>query len=192
MRILLKDVAKWAVGGVRPPVALLSILLSGCALSGTQASSQGGWDKQTVGWIESAQILGVEAETEAKLDTGATTTSINAEILDQPENTTEAGGMIRFRFVDTDGTSQVFERPVTRWVRIKDGDGGFFRRPVVQMQVCIAGRWIEEEANLADRDQFDYAVLIGRNMLSKGALVINSDETRTAPTNCPEREGNNG
>nr|WP_232224186.1 RimK/LysX family protein [Mastigocladopsis repens] len=35
------------------------------------------------------------------------------------------------------------------------------------MKFCIAGRWIEEEVNLAERDNFNYPVLIGRNMLKR-------------------------
>lgn len=157
--------------------------LSGCSLAQTQASSTA--QKQTVGWIETGQIA--DSTTEFKLDTGAKTTSINAKILDAPEAGTEAGGMIKFEFIDTDGNAQVFERPVVEWVRIKDGEGGFFRRPVVTMQLCVAGQWVEEKVNLADRDQFDYAVLIGRNMLEAGGLVVDASAKNVVEADCPEQ-----
>lgn len=170
-------------------VVVLGVCLSGCQLSNSQASNElSSPPSQTVGWIEKTRISGLDSDTEAKLDTGATKTSINAEILEKPEDTSESGGMIRFRFSDKDGASKVYELPIVEWVRIKDGDGGFFRRPVVTMQICIAGRWIEGKVNLADRKQFDYSVLIGRNMLKKGALIIDSAETNTTPSNCPEQE----
>ncbi|MFE4107366.1 putative ATP-dependent zinc protease [Almyronema epifaneia] len=91
-------------------------------------------------------------------------------MLEQPNEDTESGGMIQCRFVDTEGHSKVFECPVNRWVRIKEGEGGFFRVPVVTMKFCVARRWIEAEVNPGDRQQFNYSVLIGRNRLKKGNL----------------------
>ncbi|MGB3691520.1 MAG: RimK/LysX family protein [Spirulinaceae cyanobacterium] len=169
-------------------IAVSLLFTSGCSSQETKASNESFQEAKRVGWIENAQILGVEGQTKVKLDTGAKTTSINAEILEKPENESESGGMIKFRFVDGE-TSAIFERPVIRWVKIKDGEGGFFRRPVVSMKLCIAGRWVEEEVNLAERDQFTYPVLIGRNMLEKGALVIDSAETFTAKPECSQGEG---
>ncbi len=93
--------------------------------------------------------------------------------------------MVKFRYTNTEGVTKVFERPVERWVRIK-GEG---RRAVVRMKFCIAGRWIEEEANLADRDDFNYSILVGRNMLKKGKLAVNSAESFTAKANCKAEEG---
>ena len=161
---------------------------AGCRSQQTQASDGSQQPLKTVGWIEKGQIVGLEKPLEFKLDTGATTTSINAEILSKPDNETEAGGMIKFRFIDGEDTSTVFERPITRWVKIKDGEGGHFRRPVVEMKLCIAGRWVEEEVNLADRDQFNYSVLIGRNMLKKGNLAIDSNKKFTEKSECKGQE----
>jgi len=160
---------------------------AGCSLPQTQASSLSE-QPRTVGWVEKAIILGVETEVDAKLDTGADTTSINAEILEEPDEDTESGGMIKFRFVGEDGKEAIFERPIVRWVRIKARDGGSFRRPVVQMKFCVAGRWVEEEVNLADRDEFNYSVLVGRNMLGKAKLAVDSSQTFTAEPACPKEE----
>ncbi len=187
MRILYQKKTYSVTAQMLSGIAISLLFTSGCSPQETKASNQSFQEVKTVGWIENTQILGVEAQTQVKLDTGAKTTSINAEILDKPENESESGGMIKFRFVDGE-TSSVFERPVVRWVKIKDGDGGFFRRPVVKMKFCIAGRWVEEEVNLADRKQFTYPVLIGRNMLEKGGLVIDSAATFTAEPKCSQGE----
>ena len=66
-----------------------------------------------------------------------------------------------------------------RWVKIESRTKDYIRRPVVRMKLCIAGRWIEEEVNLSDRDEFNYSVLIGRNMLKKAKLAIDSAKTFT-------------
>ena len=165
-------------------VLFISIFASGCSIQQTQGVSLNQVDSKTVGWIENGKISGIDEDIKFKLDTGAKTTSINAEILEKPDNESESGGMIKFRYTNTDGVSKVFERPVERWVEIK-GEG---RRPVVKMEFCVASRLIEEEANLADRDDFNYSVLIGRNMLKKGKLAVSSAESFTAKPNCQAEE----
>jgi len=171
-------------------VVLLVSLLSatGCSLQKTQAVGLPDPTSQTIGWVEKARITGVEEEIKAKLDTGATTTSINAEILEKPDKDSESGGMIKFRFTNGEGVKEVFELPIVRWARIESRKGDYLRRPVVRMKLCIAGQWIEEEVNLAERDDFNYPVLIGRNMLSKGKLVVDSSQTFTTDLSCPKEE----
>lgn len=161
---------------------------AGCSLQKTQAVASLEQQAQTVGWVEKAKLSGVEKEINAKLDTGATTTSINAEILEEPDEESESGGMVKFRFTNGEGTKEVFERPIVRWVRIKSREGRDIRRPVVRMKLCIAGRQIEEEVNLADREDFNYPVLVGRNMLKQAGLVVDSSKTFTADPSCPAEE----
>lgn len=166
-------------------VLFISLLSGGCSIQQTQGVSLNEADTKTVGWIENGKISGIDKDIKFKLDTGAKTSSINAEILEKPDSESESGGMIKFRYTNTDGVAKIFERPVERWVKIK-GKG---RRPVVKMQFCVAGRLIEEETNLADRDDFNYSVLIGRNMLEKGKLAVNSAESFTTKPNCQAGEG---
>lgn len=182
--------AQYTPSTVKEIFAILCISMlagTGCSLPQTQASDLVE-QPQTAGWVEKARIQGVDSEVDAKLDTGAETTSINAEILEEPDEDTESGGMIKFRFVGEDGNEAIFERPIVRWVRIKARDGGSFRRPVVQMKFCVAGRWVEEEVNLADRDEFNYPVLVGRNMLGKAQIAVDSSQTYMTEAACPEEE----
>jgi hypothetical protein len=167
-------------------ISLLSV--AGCSLPKIQATGVEAEEPQTIGWVEYGKIAGIEEEVKLKLDTGATTSSINAEILEQPDEETESGGMIKFRFTNGEGVSKTFELPVTRWVRIESRTQDYIRRPVVRMKMCVAGRWVEEEVNLADRDDFNYSVLIGRNMLSKAKLAIDSSRTFTKDPSCPTEE----
>lgn len=167
------------------PVLFISLLFgAGCSIQQTQGVSLNSADMKTVGWIENGTISGIDKDIKFKLDTGAKTSSINAEILEKPDDESESGGMIKFRYTNTEGVTKVFERPVERWVRIK----GESRRAVVKMKFCVAGRWIEEEVNLADRDDYNYSVLIGRNMLKKGKFAVNSAESFTAKPNCQSGE----
>ncbi|WP_199197571.1 RimK/LysX family protein [Chroococcidiopsis sp. CCALA 051] len=161
---------------------------TGCSIQQSQAVNSSSQQTQIVGWVENGKIAGVDKEVKVKLDTGAKTTSINAEILEKPDKETESGGTIRFRFLDGEGNKEVFERPIVRWVEIKSREGSDIRRPVVRMRFCLAGRWIEEEVNLADRDDFNYPVLIGRNMLKQGKLAVDSSQTFTTEPSCPKQE----
>lgn len=171
-------------------VVIFIALLSGggCSSQKTQAVASSEQQTKTVGWIEKARIAGVDREIKAKLDTGATTTSINAEILEKPDEDSESGGMIKFRFTNGEGVKQDFELPIVRWVRIESRKADYIKRPVVRMKLCVAGQWIEEEVNLAERDDFNYPVLIGRNMLKKGNLAVDSSKTFTADPSCPTEE----
>ncbi|MEO0646450.1 MAG: RimK/LysX family protein [Cyanobacteria bacterium J06650_10] len=138
---------------------------------------------QMVGWAENIRITGVESRLGAKFDTGATTTSLNAEILEKPSEDVESGGIVKFNFVDADGNKTLFERPLERWVKIVGDD----KRPVVKMNLCLAGEWIEGEANLSDREELDYAILVGRNMLKKGQLAVSSADSFTLSDNVQQR-----
>ncbi|MBW4624728.1 MAG: RimK/LysX family protein [Brasilonema octagenarum HA4186-MV1] len=57
--------------------------VTGCTSQKTQATDGVEYKTQVVGWVEKARIPGVAQEIKVKLDTGAKTTSINAEILDK-------------------------------------------------------------------------------------------------------------
>jgi len=54
----------------------------------------------------------------------------------------------------------------------------------VEMELCIAGLYVAGEVNLSDRDQFNYPVLIGRNMLNSGNILVDSRETYTYRSRC--------
>ena len=96
---------------------------------------------------------------------------------------------ITFAIKTNDGLTKPIRKKISRWVRIKKKTGGHIRRPTVMMQFWIAGQLIEEEVNLSDRDDFIYDVLIGRNMLKKGNLVVDSAQTFTAKPKSSEAKG---
>ena len=156
---------------------LLLVLFTFLAVVGVRGALAGDDSAvaQTVGWAENIRMTGVGSSLDAKFDTGATTTSLNAEILEKPGDDVESGGIVKFNFVDAEGNKTLFERPLERWVKIVGDD----RRPVVKMNLCLAGKWIEGEANLSNREDLDYAILVGRNMLKKGRLAVSSADAFT-------------
>lgn len=142
-----------------------------------------------VGWVERIHLDDINASFPAKLDTGAKTSSIDAEIMKLIEpKVKEYGkhGYAIFSVKDDNGKPYILKRKIKRWVRIKKKalTAGFVRRPVVLMSFCIGDKLVEEEVNLADRGNFIYPVLVGRNMLAKTGLSVNARDTYTTKPAC--------
>ncbi|MEL7451903.1 MAG: RimK/LysX family protein [Pseudomonadota bacterium] len=164
-----------------------------------------------LGWLEHATITSVGIRMDAKLDTGAKTSAIHAEILSRDslaetdeielraendddeemldfdpdqdiENQTTR--VVLFRVSNEEGEERILEREVIRTVRIKRRGGGVERRPVVELDLCIAGIPVEGEVSLADRTTFNYPLLIGRDMLDDGDIAVNPDSDYTAAAKC--------
>jgi hypothetical protein len=137
--------------------------------------------KPVVGYVEYVDVLGIRERAKAKLDSGAKTSSVNAEIIKRFER--DEKKYVVFRVVLDEDHEQVLEHEILREAKIKAKDGGLIERPVVELELCIAGRHVKGEVNLSERDHFIYPILIGRNMLA-GNFVIDSAKTFTNKTRC--------
>lgn len=148
--------------------------------------------KSVVGYVEGVLLQDVGLRVKAKMDTGAATSSIDAEIIDiSKSNKTKKyrrGEKVVFTVLGNEKTlKKTFEREIIRYVRIKKKGGGFIRRPVIEMTFCVGGRVITEEVNLANRENFIYPVLIGRNMMTHANLVVDPSRAfLTKPTCKPQ------
>lgn len=148
---------------------------------------------RVLGWVENIRIEEVDLNLKAKLDTGATTSSIDAEVLDIKKTGErkkgDTGETIVFSMTDDDGVKKrVFERKVVRYVRIKKkGGAGYIRRPVVEMTFCLGGRLTKEEVNLANRENFIYPVLVGRNMLQHAEILVDASRTFVSRPVCGKK-----
>lgn len=145
-------------------------------------------EKHVLGWLEHVRIADLDIELDAKLDTGATTSSIHAEILSKPSRKNfddeDESRTIVFKVINEDGDERTIETEVVRWAAIKTKKAGVIHRPVVELEFCLGGRLIEDEVTLADRAHFNYETLIGRNMLKKAAIVVDSSEIYTKKARC--------
>lgn len=162
---------------MRPLLSLFAFLVLPLASYGQEEK------RIVVGYVEKVGLPALDLEMKAKLDTGATTSSINATIVEEPDAKQKGKAQyVVFAVKTEDGESKQLRREVTRWVKIKKKGSGFIRRPTITMVFNIAGQEVEEEVNLSDRDSFNYNLLIGRNMLKKGKLVVDPSLTFTAKT----------
>jgi hypothetical protein len=189
--------------------------------------AQAAEDTHIRGWLEHARVMPDRLLMTAKLDSGARTTSIHAEILFKNSNVVAAPSSsdedesedrmveelgaqpdddppgdeisdiqdavvselmpetITFKLTSKGGKEIVLTEKVVRWVSIRRRGGGSIVRPVVMLDLCIAGRVVRGEVNLADRSGFNYPLLIGRNMLKKAAISIDAREIFAEKRACP-------
>ncbi len=141
--------------------------------------------KMIGGWVEKVVMLPSGVRVSAKLDTGARTSSIHAEEIERFEKAGER--WVRFTLVLEDENDEVhripMETPIHRRVRIKQHDEAPEARPVVELELCMAGQLRRVQFSLVDRSAFLYPVLLGRRFLA-GSFVVDPDETFLTRADC--------
>ena len=129
--------------------------------------------KRTVGRIEKVDFPDlVLSGIEAKIDTGAYTSSIHCEsvkaiIKDGQEYVT-------FTLLDAHHPlfhKKKFTLPLKAEKLIKNSFGQAESRYVIQTKVVLFEEIFDIELSLADRSQMDYPVLLGRKLLKKRFIV---------------------
>jgi hypothetical protein len=160
------------------------LLFAACLL--VSVSSEAREQRIIVGWVEKVTVNDVGVTYKGKLDTGAQTSSIRADIIkiEKKNRKKKKKGRVLFSIEGEEKKKKTLEREIVRWVRIKKKEGGFLRRPVVMMDLCVAGVLIKSEVNLASREDFIYPLLIGRNSLSRGNIAVDPGKTFTSGAGC--------
>lgn len=163
-------------------MALISTALSLSARADSNTTA-----KPVLGWLEFVRVADVDLKLDAKLDTGAKTSSIHAEIIDAPNRedfVSDEEQSILFRLINEKGESRDVKAPIARWAAIKTKKGGVLHRPVVDMTFCLGGNLVTGEVTLANRGNFNYETLIGRNMLEDADILVDASRIYTNRPNC--------
>ncbi|MGJ8581891.1 MAG: RimK/LysX family protein [Psychromonas sp.] len=129
-------------------------------------------DKTVLGQAEWIYVTKAKENFKARIDTGATTSSINAVKIQAFER--DGKEWVKFNIThDKDGKEKFIEAPVLRYVKILQSSepGEFDRRPVVELHVRIGGVAHKSEFTLTDRQHMDFPVLIGRSFIQDVILV---------------------
>lgn len=140
-----------------------------------------------LGYIEDAYVGKLGLVMKSKLDTGADTSSIYARDIDVYKKT-KRNSWVRFRVIGKNGRSIRYDQNVISFVAIKLKTGGTQRRPVIHLPLCVGGVSGLAEFTLADREQFDYQVLIGREFLAS-RIIVDSAQTFAADESCESDDG---
>lgn len=171
----------------RRPRALAAAVLLLC---GTAPTANAGGGKQVLGWVEWGYLEPQHAAVRIKLDTGARTSSVHAEDIEEFERDGQAWVRFRVPLGSRQRASRHdhdldYELPVARTVLIKQHGRDSLRRYVVEMDLCMAGEEFTAEMTLADRSRFNYPVLLGRTALA-GRALVDADRQYLAPRPCPD------
>ena len=141
--------------------------------------------------IGEAEYIGVPltgAVFKARIDTGATTSSIFAADVEEFERDGDPWVRFVIRNDDTDETFPL-EAAVAGVAKIKKrGQEGFTERPAVAMDLVMGDVTKRIDVNLADRTGFEFPLLIGRDFLAGFAIVdVTLSYTQDTP-GAPSRE----
>lgn len=129
----------------------------------SQMAVHGG--KQLVGAVEKVFLAPPGMLLSARIDTGATTSSLNADAVEFFERNGEE--WVRFALASPDKDQEtVLERKIVRRVRILQANSQEpERRPVVEMGITVGSTTQSAQFTLSDRRHLEHPVLIGRNIL---------------------------
>ena len=132
-------------------------------------------EKITVGAVEEAVLLPWKIKLPARIDTGATCSSLDAR------DVRIAGGMIEFRLPEKYGGT-LLRLPVKGRRNIRSA-GSRMKRALVEIEICIGTKRILTAVNLTERPKMEYPLLIGRNVLAND-FIVDVSESYLLPLTC--------
>ncbi len=113
-------------------------------------------ERVILGLTEQVIVIGNNSEEEkvtARIDTGATASSIDSSLAKKLEL-----------------------KQIERFKIVKSASG-IKRRPIVKVKIKMNGSMIEDEFTLADRSHMTYPILIGQNILKKGNFLVDPNKS---------------
>ena len=137
--------------------------------------------RPVAGLVEKVLVGSPGVEFEAKLDTGADISSIDAIEITLEKRSGRR--WVSFSVLRVDGERVKLSGRLVRHAHIKQAGGTTHRRPVVLLEICLGSVSRTVEVSLADRRGLDYDVLIGRNFLS-GYFVVDPARVYTVAPAC--------
>lgn len=135
--------------------------------------------KQVLGWKESVVLSGLGGiRLIAKLDTGARTSALHA--VDIVYIRHRSAIWVEFDLPDIDQSKRHrFRLPLAEHRSVKSSIGTSQIRPMVVLELCMAGQRWSTEVTLTDRSDMELPMLIGRSAL-KGRFIVDPARTRLA------------
>ncbi|MBI5568891.1 MAG: ATP-dependent zinc protease [Desulfomonile tiedjei] len=148
---------------------LVVILLAPAAASAAQ--------KQVVGGVEKAVILPENIVLDAKVDTGADNTSLDARHITAIDR--DGIKMLRFTVDTRQGRTVTIESEQVGIEIVPQHDGEDVERPLIVLEVCLGKQCRRTLVNLTDRSGRKYPLLIGRSFMLDRIIVDPSREYLT-------------
>jgi len=133
--------------------------------------------KTVIGAVEEVVLFPWGVKLPARIDTGAGITSLDVRDL------TVKNKVAQFRLPEKYGNTLI-SLPVIRYCKVRSADSQR-RRPVVEIELCVGSKRMRVRANLNDRSQLEYPLMLGRNVLNQG-FIVDCAEERMLPLKCLE------
>ncbi len=126
-------------------------------------------DKMVLGEVEHVWVSEPGFVIVARVDTGASSSSLHAENVTEFER--DGDDWVRFDLVAEEETVSI-ELPVMKYVRVyQQADKTGSRRPVVELRIRLGDVQDTFEFTLADRSHLAHNMILGRNFLTDMAMV---------------------
>ncbi|EED25731.1 hypothetical protein VPMS16_3359 [Vibrio sp. 16] len=126
--------------------------------------------KLILGEKEWVYVPGLEQNFRARIDTGATTSSISAVDIEPFER--DGKDWVKFKIEHEGHKSKEIALPVQRWVKIRQSSAdGTQERAVVDAWIQIGDLKEKTEFTLADRTHLTFPLLLGRSFFKDVAVV---------------------
>ncbi len=126
--------------------------------------------KLILGEQEYVRLMDMKVTTKARVDTGATTSSLSAVDIVPFER--DGKDWVKFKVKHDGVESKEVSMPVDRWVKVKQSSSEESdKRPVVVSVIKIGDMTSKTEFTLADRTHLKYPVLLGRSFFRDVAIV---------------------
>lgn len=122
-----------------------------------------------IGAVEPVYLPPMKSPFMARIDTGATTSSLDVQDIKKFER--DGNQWVSFTVINREtNETYTFEKPISRKVKIKRiGDSE--RRLTVEMDVRMGGERFKADFTITTRNNFEYQALVGRNILLGRAIV---------------------
>ena len=141
-------------------------------------TSAGKLNLPIVGAVEWARIEPGDVRLQARMDTGEASTSLHAENIELIEK--DGKRWVHFTLLDPATKKNVdFQQPLRRKIVVRQGDNKEQYRYVVKLYITLAESRALVEVTLNERDNMEYPLQIGRNVLVDTVIV---DVSRQPPT----------
>jgi len=126
-------------------------------------------EKTFLGRVEWVKIKDPEFEIQARVDTGAKTSSIHAENIKELQINGEP--YVQFETLDNEDKKHTIVRRVVARTRVTSTSGETSNRYVIRSAITLGHKTHDININLNDRNKLNYKMLIGRNLLIGNYIV---------------------
>ncbi len=158
-------------------LVLLAVTVTLLAKEGDMECTQKSYNgKLVIGEAEWVSLPKYGMKLRARIDTGATTTSIDAR--DIKLQNRDGKDWVEFDIIDSSNKRVHIEKPVSRIAYIKRHGAKDQERYVVKLRLKIGDIERYIEVSLTDRSKYEFPVLVGRNLL-RGEMVVDVSKSYT-------------